>query len=131
VASPPKVILFALCEAAVTDRESGRTTIVGIFDTIVGTAFPLSPPTFAIHLRLTGLNGPYALELHILAPDLDRVIALAVIPERVVVSDPLQVVGVTVDVVGVELPEPGRYTVRLVYNGRTSEEISFRVLDRP
>ena len=127
MASPPKIGVFLLCDAAVQDPATGKSTLVGVFDRIAASSFPATHGAFAIYLRMTGLNGQYEMVVQILSPDLESVVAETQFPDRLVVSDRLDVVEAALNLPGMVLPAPGRYTVRLVYNGVTGEELTFLV----
>ncbi len=41
MASPPKIGVFLLCDAAVQDPATGKSTLVGVFDRVFAPGFPL------------------------------------------------------------------------------------------
>jgi hypothetical protein len=127
--SPPKVRLFALCDAVFTDPATGKTTLVGIFDQLVAGAFPARHPGFVAYARLSGLNGRYGIEVQIGAPDLQSVVARGSIPD-VQTSDPLEAWDMSVRFGGVEFAQPGWHPVRLLYNGVLADEFSLGVAER-
>lgn len=125
MASPPKIRVFVVCDAAVQDGETGKITLVGIFDRIAARQFPVTREPFAIYFRLTGLNGQYELRVRILGPDLQTVLADVGFERAIYVTDPLATTDAILNVAGLDLPVPGRYTVRLDYNAILADEISF------
>ena len=131
MATPPKVRAFLLCDAAITDRASGKTTLVGILDQFVATSYPALCTTFTVYFKLTDLNGSYAFEVLFFAPDLATVIAKVSFPRRVAEHDPLLPVEGSAVMSGLRLPVPGRYAVRLVYNGLVADEFSIGATQPP
>lgn len=131
MATPPKVRSFLLCDAAVTDRASGKTTLVGIFDGVVATSYPVVSASFAVYFKVTDLRGGYAFETVFLAPDLATVIGRLPFPGRIDAEDPLVPFENTGSIVGLRLPVPGRYTVRLMYNDLVADEFSLEATEQP
>jgi hypothetical protein len=116
--------VFVLCDAAIRDPGTGKTTLVGVFDRIQTPGFPTSHGPFAIYFRLSGLNGHYQLRVEILGPDLDTVVAAVDFPDRLVIDDPLSAVDAVVNLGELKLPRSGRYSVRLLYNGQIADEFT-------
>jgi hypothetical protein len=71
------------------------------------------------------------LGVDLLQPDLETVVARIEHPGLLSVNDSLQVVETTLHATDIEYPVPGRYVVRLVYNGLTADERTLRVAERP
>jgi hypothetical protein len=125
MASPPKVLLFVACDAAVADGETGKATIVGVMSRIRVPRFP-ARVAFAVCAKLTGLNGDYDFRVEVVNLDLQDVLGRVVLSEMSV-ADPLEVIVVTLPLDRVEFDRPGRYAVRLIYNGRLAEELTLRL----
>jgi hypothetical protein len=131
LATRPKVRAFLLCDAAVTDRASGKTTLVGIFDRVVAASYPVTWVGFAVYFKVTDLNGNYEFEVVFLAPDLATVVGRLPLPGRIDVGDPLVPFENTGNVMSLRLPVAGRYTVRLMYNGTVADEFSVEAMEQP
>ncbi len=127
MSSPPKVNIFAPCDAAIRDRQTGKYTLVGVFDRIVASRFPAD---YGVYLKMRGLNGRYEFRVQIVAPDLQTVVTEIAFADPHEAGDPLATVEMAANFDAVVFSAPGRYTVRLVYNGRTAEELSLLVEGR-
>ncbi len=131
MATRPKVRAFLFCDAVVTCRASGKTTLVGTFDRVIAPSYPATCGDFAVHFRLTDLNGSYEFEVVILAPDLATVVGRIALRPRATVKNPLHLLELARNVVGLRLPAPGRYAVRLMYNGLVADEFSLEAMEQP
>lgn len=131
MATRPKVRAFLFCDAAVKDRSRGKTTLVGIFDRVIAPSYPATCGEFVVHFKLTDLNGSYEFEVVILAPDLAMVVGRIAFRPRVTVKNPLHPLELAANVVGLRLPAPGRYAVRLMYNGLVADEFSLEAMEQP
>ena len=130
MAAPPKVLLFALCDGVVVDPESWKTSLIGVFDALYASQFPATHAAFTVYVRLTAMFGTYDFAVLVVGPDLQTVVARLDFPERLRIDDSLQVVETVLPASGVEYPGPGRYVVRLTYNGLTAEEFTLRLRER-
>lgn len=131
MATRPKVRAFLLCDAAVTDRVSGKTTLVGIFDQVVAPSYPVMCGSFTVYFKLTDLNGSYMFDVVFLAPDLSKAVGRFSFPQRVTVDNPLLPLENTGNMSALRLPLPGRYAVRLMYNGLVADEFSVEATEQP
>jgi hypothetical protein len=131
MATRPKVRALLFCDAAVKDRANGKTTLVGIFDRVIAPSYPATCGEFVVHSRLTDLNGSYDFDVVLLAPDLATVVGRITFRPRVTMKNPLHLLELTATVVGVRLPAPGRYAVRLMYNGLVADEFSIEAMEPP
>ncbi len=129
MASPPKVHVLVLCDAAILDPVTGKATLVGLFDRLGAPVFPATIHAIAVFCKMSGLNGLYRLRLQIVAPDLLTFVLDVDVAGEVDVRDPLVPVSAPVNIVDLRIPSPGRYSVRWVYNGAIAEEFSFFVDD--
>ena len=66
---------FLLCDRVYKDETSGKSTLLGIWDTLHVASFPADYGTFGLYVKLTGLNGEYRFGIQCLAPDLEQVVA--------------------------------------------------------
>lgn len=129
MASRLKVRAFLLCDAAIQDPYTGKTTIVGTLDRLVATGYPAVHAHCALYFKVTEMNGTDRFSIRILAPDLETVVAEPMSDWSLAVDDPLQHYDCVVNLPDLVLPERGRYTVQLLYNGRIAEEFSFEATE--
>jgi hypothetical protein len=116
MASPPNVDAFLLCEHVHRDAVTGKYTLVGLWDALRSPQFPTLHGEYGLYFNLTGLNGTYRFGVVILGPDLSQVGVRFEVREPVTANDPLRRHELGFNLPGLQLPQPGRYTVRLLYN---------------
>ena len=117
MASPPKVDAFLLCEHVHRDAVTGMYTLVGLWDALRSSQFPAQQGECGIYFNLTGLNGTYRFGILVLGPDLSQVGAEFDVPQALTLNDPLRRYELGFNLRSLRLPMPGRYTIRLRYNG--------------
>ncbi len=130
MATRPKVRAFLFCDAAVKDSASGKTTLVGTFDQVAAPSYPATCGEFAVYFKLTDLNGSYEFEVVLLAPDLETVVGRIAFWPKVAVRSPLQLLELSANVDELRLAVPGRYAVRLMYNGLVADEFSLEAMEQ-
>ena len=122
---------FVSLDGVIEDPDTGKPTLVGVFEKMAATVFPAEQPEFGIYFQLTGLNGSYRFEIEILGEDLQTVLGRLAFPDVFEFEDPLLRVSTWISVDGVTWPGPGRYSVRLLYNGRIAEDTPLIVERNP
>jgi hypothetical protein len=126
--TPPKVDAFLVCDHVHRDEASGKFTLVAILDGLGSDMFPTRPIDLGIYLNLTGLNGSYRLRAVVIGPDLASEITDFDF-DPFVADDPLARHEFGIRFAGLRLPDPGRYTIRLLYNGTTTTEVTITLDD--
>ncbi|MFI5402738.1 MAG: DUF6941 family protein [Planctomycetota bacterium] len=112
-------------------RRAGETTLVGTFDRVRAPSYPATCGEFAVYFKMTDLNGSYDFEVVVLAPDLAAVVGRIRFGSKVAVKNPLQLLELAANAGGLRLPVPGRYAVRLMYNGLVADEFSLEAMEQP
>lgn len=92
-------------------------TLVGLWDALRSPRFPAHQGECGIYFNVTGLNGAYRFGILMLGPDLSQIGAEFEVPEALMVNDPLRRYELGFNLSSLHLPMPGRYTIRLLYNG--------------
>ncbi|MDL1970996.1 MAG: hypothetical protein LWW94_08505 [Candidatus Desulfofervidaceae bacterium] len=111
--SPCIVQAVLVCDAGVKDP-SGKTTLYGIFDTILSKSFPARYPQFAIFWKcIFETKGEMFVALE--KPGGDFLVSL----DKIVVDESkLGSAEGIYQLVGVEIPHPGQYKVSLFFNNK-------------
>lgn len=109
----PSVLAVLLCDTVITDAATGRKTLVGLFDTLFASAFPVVVPAFTLFAKLTDMSGKYAMRFDLV--NLEDEQRLASFSAEV--QSPADRVA-TYDLVaqflgGVRFERPGRYEFQL------------------
>ncbi|MCA8938530.1 MAG: hypothetical protein KDB07_01875, partial [Planctomycetes bacterium] len=76
MASIPKVKAFLLCDQAIQSVD-GKHSIVGVFQRIHASEFPVFHHRFGIYLRLGEMNGDYDLTVAFVDPEDEKILAEA------------------------------------------------------
>lgn len=126
MASKPKVRAFLICDGAFRDPSTGKVSLTGTFDNIASKKFPAVHGNFAVYFKVTDLNGDYEFAVVVVAPDLVTEVARLSFPKRTY-TDPLQPIDIPMNLPKLVLPQAGRYTIRLLYNGLIADEFSLNV----
>ncbi len=61
-----------LCDQVITDAETGKKTLVGVFDSMRPPTAPFPAPPFAIYARLSDAEGKYTFRTDIVYLDADE-----------------------------------------------------------
>lgn len=113
--SIPKVKAFLLCDQAMQSID-GKHSIIGVFQRIHSTEFPVFHHRFGIYVKLGEMQGEYDLTVQFVDPDEEKILAEAKLQG---ISRPsmLEDFESGVNLPGIEIPHEGVYEVRLLANG--------------
>lgn len=115
-----------LCDQIITDRESGKKTLVGVFDRAYYAGEPSAMPV-AIFARLTDAAGAYHFAIEYAHVTTDRVLARAEIPEPVQIPDRLKFHELLMRTTAV-IDALGIFEFRLYANGTYLGRVPFEVV---
>lgn len=104
-----------LCDQAIHARD-GKHSVIGIFQRIHATEFPVFHHRFGIYLRLGEMNGDYDLTVSFVDPEDEKVLAEAKL-SGINHDRPLEDFESGVNLPGIEIPHKGVFEVRLIANG--------------
>lgn len=110
----PKVKCFLLCDQAIQAMD-GKHSIIGVFQRIHATEFPVFHHRFGIYVKLGEMQGEYDLTVQFVDPGEEKVLAEAKLQG---ISRPsmLEDFESGVNLPGIEIPHEGVYEVRLLAN---------------
>lgn len=117
----PFVVAMLLCEQVITDEESKKKTLVGIFDQV---AYPGEPYVFpiTIYVRLTDAAGTYRVAIEYAHTATDRLIGRVEVPTAMEIPDRLKFHDLVIRM-PVPIDDLGEFELRLyandAYLGRT------------
>ncbi len=120
-----------VCDQAIPHADADRTTLVGIFDRIQGSPFPLhwTRPT-ALYARVTDAEGDYEIRLELVRLEDERTVGL--VDGRVDVEDRMASHEMIFSLEEVLVFErPGRYEFRLFADGRSIGGAVLTVIEGP
>ena len=122
----PIVRSFLIADAVIQDRLTGKWSVVGVFDRILGPSFPCIHPTVAIYVKLADAQGRYTVKIEF-RDSADRVV-LACEGIAFEAANPLEGVQFGVTTQGLPLEKPGRYQFQLYLNGEYAAAAPLEVL---
>ena len=96
--------------------EGGKACIIGVFEAISAPAFPCTHPMMYVAAKFQGTaHEVVRARLEISRPNGEPLVRME--PELVMSAEGTG--NLNVQMVGIAFPEPGRYTVRILSDGRT------------
>lgn len=111
----PKLLYLVLCDGISTEPDTGKKTLLGVFDRLIAKALPGNYPSMTIVTGLEGGVAPYEVSIAILGPTEQRVFCsptVAVAPKA-----PYQREDIILQVNGLPLSGPGRYVIQILIGG--------------
>lgn len=118
---PPDVIAMLVCDQIITDRISGKQSLIGMFSRVHARRFPCAHPQLSVFVALT--DGYDEVELMIRIVDSNDVRPPIVEGKgRVNFKDPRAIANLFLSFHGLTFPKPGEYRVQLYSNGELLRE---------
>jgi len=111
----PDVLALILCDQIITDRMTGKQSLIGMFSTIHSFRFPVMHPQLCVHVALTEGRGKTPLTIRIV--DVDDARPPVVEGKGIVeFKDPRAVATLALQFHGLTFPVPGQYRVQILCN---------------
>lgn len=113
---PPDVLALIVCDQIITDRLTGKQSLIGMFTTIPAWRFPAAHPQLCVYVALTEGRGKTNFRIRIV----DANEARPPIVEgngSVEFKDPRAIANLALQFHGLRFPAPGPYRVQLWSNG--------------
>ena len=115
---PPHPALNAMliCDQALIEESTAKSTLVGVFETISAFQFPARHGPLCVYAKVTDAEGPYRMRL-----DLVRLDDLSVIGQgqfNATFGSRMASAELVFQLYGLAFAEPGRYEFRLYANDR-------------
>ena len=123
----PEILSLLVCDHIITDRLTGKQSVIGIFSVIHATQFPVHHPQLSVYASLTGGHGKVALMIRIVDANEARK-PLVQGQGNVQFHSPLAVANLALQFHGLTFPEPGEYRVQLLSDGELLREARLRLV---
>ena len=117
----PNVLSLIICDQIITDRMTGKQSLIGMFSRIHAVRFPASHPQLSVFVALTEGHGPYELNIRVVDANDERK-PLVDGKGMVEFKDPRAVANLALQFHGLTFPEPGSYRVQLLCEGALLRE---------
>ena len=129
---PPDVLALLICDQIITDRITGKQSLIGMFSKIHAPGFPAAHPQLSVFVTLTDGRGKTDLIIRIVDGDESRP-PLVEGRGSVEFKDPRAIANLALQFHGLRFPQPGEYRVQLWSNGALLREARLELikLSRP
>ena len=108
----PMGLALVVCDTIIEDKQTGKKTLIGLFDRLYARSFPCVHPSMAVFVCLTSGRGKYPCEVVCRHDDGQRTAFSA--RGTIVMREPSQVVDLVFRLNGVRFPEAGKYSLQFL-----------------
>ena len=122
-----EILSLVVCDQIITDRLTGKQSLIGMFSVIHAMRFPVNHPQLSVYASLTGGHGTVSLMIRIVDSNEART-PLVQGQGQVQFNSPLAVANLALQFHGLTFPEPGEYRVQLLSNGELLREAKLRLM---
>lgn len=129
----PDVLTLTVCDQIITDRLTGKVSLIGMFSKIHARSFPAAHPTMAVFVAMTDGHGKTELTIRI-ADGNDARPALVEGKGLLDFKNPRAIAHLALQFNGLRFPEPGEYRVQLWSGTQLLREARLeliKVVDKP
>lgn len=117
----PDVLALIVCDQIITDRITGKQSLIGMFSNVHSRGFPASHPQLCVFVALTDGHGETELVIRIVDSN-DARPPIVEGKGRVIFKDPRAIANLALQFHGLTFPEPGEYRVQLYAAGELLRE---------
>lgn len=122
----PDLNAMLICDTVITDRNTGKNSVIGIFDRIWAGSFPATHPSLTVYARIIDAQGQYVFKLELVNLTNNQTIGGGTIPP-VEVRDRMVPHDLVFGLHGLTFPTDGRYEFRLYADDHFVGSHSFQV----
>ncbi len=114
----PKTNAMLICDYVITERETNKKSLIGVFENIGAATFPCTHFAMSVYIKLTDAQGGYQFRLELVDLQSDIMIGKSEIPDEVHVPSPLDAHELVFNLRGVRFLHAGNYEFRIFANDR-------------
>lgn len=118
---PPDVLALLICDQIITDRLTGKQSLIGMFSRIHTRGFPASHPQLCVYVAMTDGHGVCDLTIRIVDANEARP-PLVEGKGKVRFENPRAIATLVLQFHGLVFPEPGEYRVQILSDGALMRE---------
>jgi len=122
----PIVKAFLICDQIIQDRQTGKMSLIGLFQDLRADRFPAVHPMLWIYASLTDARGSYRFEIQFVDIANSNVLGKGT-PPKIQIPGPLETTELCAQLGNLQLPGPGTYEFQLLANGELLATKSLRV----
>ena len=111
-AADPDVLSLIVCDQIITDRVTGKVSLIGMFAAVHSPRFPVTHPQICVYVALTEGRGKTPIKIRIVDANEAR---KPIVEGNGVVDfkDPRAIANLALQFHGLRFPEPGQYRVQI------------------
>ncbi|HTL48067.1 MAG TPA: hypothetical protein VL688_08430 [Verrucomicrobiae bacterium] len=125
----PKTNAMLICDYVITEQETNKKSLIGIFENIGAVKFPFMHPSLSVYIKLTEARGTYRFRLDLVNLQSNAVTGQGEIPNDITIDSPLTSHELVFNLRGLKFMEPGEYEFRIYANDRIFGQKTFNVSD--
>lgn len=120
-----------VCDDVYRDESTKKQIIVGTFNRIAGHEFPIRHPKMTVLLSVTNGRGKYELKVSVVNASTDAL--LMEVSGPFAMDNPLNIIDINLEIVGIIFPVPGKYWVNVEVDGEliASRPIQVEKVEKP
>jgi len=128
----PDVMALIVCDQIITDRLTGKQSLIGMFSKVHAPRFPAAHPQLSVYVALTEGYGQTEIMIRIVDSDEARP-PIVEGKGRVSFKDPRAIANLALQFHGLTFPQAGEYRVQLFANGQLCREARLQLfqMQRP
>jgi len=112
----PACNAMLICDQAVQEGATGKTSLVGIFENVSAHQYPAHCGLFTVYAKLTDAQGEYRIRLELIS--LGDFTVIGQKEFRATIADRMVPAELVFQIAGLVFEKPGRYEFRLYANER-------------
>ena len=112
----PDVLAMLVCDQIITDRLTGKQSLIGMFSKVHAVGFPAAHPQLCVFVALTDGHGQTEITIRIVDSN-DARPPIVEGKGSVRFKDPRAIANLFLQFHGLTFPEPGEYRVQLYSDG--------------
>lgn len=120
-----------LCDSIITEKNTNKKSLIGIFENINALKFPCTHYFLSIYIKLTGAKGSYKFRLELVDLEENVVIGKGETPETLNIDDPLKTFELVFEMAKLTFGHPGKYEFRIYANNNILGQKTFQVRKIP
>jgi Family of unknown function (DUF6941) len=123
----PDVVALLICDQIITDRLTGKQSLIGMFSKVHAASLPATHPQLCVFVALTDGHGTVELTLRIVDSNEARP-PIVQGKGSVEFRDPRAIANLALQFHGLTFPEPGEYRVQLYCEGELLREAKLQLV---
>jgi hypothetical protein len=121
----PSVLAMLVCDQVIGEQGTGKKSLIGIFDNLHAPGFP-TQTRLAVYVKLADAQGNYKFRIRLV--NLKDEAPIADLNADMTVTDPTSPMELAINMIGIILPEPGKYEFQLWGNDTYLHRITLNAI---